>query len=740
MSKIIITAAIRGAHKIVKNCAQKLDDAIAKYGPQQEIGFPDTAYYLPIIYSLMGIPVKSLKDAKVVMDRCMELLPPVPAEKHHLPYLGPGLDAGLATLFAEEIYEAIRILEQPDFYLYGEDIIEKGSEKIWVGPANDVILRKRGVEFVDGSAPGFAAIVGSAPSVEEACALAHEYQTKNLYVFIAARDIAGKTSFAEQLIEGGMQIGWPTRLVPFGPEISGAVFALGFACRAAMAFGGVKPGAALKNLIYNKDRIFAFVNPLSEISDEWYANAAGAINWGFPTITNQDIPQVLPTGICTYEHVVSNVPMKDIGAKSIEVRGLKVVITEVPIPVAFGPAFEGERVRKDDLHSQCGGGKTLAVEWVTSKRMDEVEDGKVEVIGPDIDTVTKPGGALPLAVVVEVAGRNFQADFEPILERQIHHLVNYVQGVMHMGQRDIAWYRISKAAFDKGFRLEHIGKLLHAKYHQDFGAIFDKVQVKLFTEKEKVDEIAAQARKVYAERDARIEGMTDETTDIFYSCTLCQSFAPTHVCVVSPERTGLCGAYNWMDCKASHEINPTGPNQPVQKGECIDDRYGIFVGVNEFVQKASRQAINSVSFYSLLVDPMTTCGCCECIAAILPMCNGIMTVHRDYFGETPCGMKFTTLAGTAGGGLQTPGFVGHSKYNICQRKYLVGDGGLLRLVWMPKSLKEELRERLIKRGEELGYPNLIDMIADETVGVTEEEILPFLTEKGHPALSMESIL
>ncbi len=464
-----------------------------------------------------------------------------------------------------------------------------------------------------------------------------------------------------------------------------------------------------------------------------------AINWGFPTITNQDIPQILPTGICTYEHVVSNVPMKDIGAKSIEVRGLKVTITEVPIPVSFGPAFEGERVRKDDLRAQCGGGKTLAVEWVTSKRMDEVEDGKVEVIGPDIDSVPM-GGALPLAVVVEVAGRNFQADFEPILERQIHHLVNYAQGIMHMGQRDIAWYRFSKAAVEKGFRLEHIGKLLHAKYHQDFGAIFDKCQVKLYTKEEDVKKIAEEARKVYAERDARIEGMTDETTEIFYSCTLCQSFAPTHVCVVSPERTGLCGAYNWMDCKASNQINPTGPNQPVAKGECLDERYGIFAGVNEFVVKASRQAITSVSFYSLLVDPMTTCGCCECIAAVLPMCNGIMTVHRDYTGETPCGMKFTTLAGTVGGGLQTPGFVGHSKYNICQRKYLLGDGGLLRLVWMPKSLKEELRERLIQRGTELGYPNLIDMIADETVGTTEDAIYPFLEEKGHPALKMDPIL
>jgi len=739
VSKFILSAAIRGAHKIVDKCAAKLDEAVQKYGENQEISYPNTAYFLPIIYSLMGAEIKTLKDAVPIMNRCKELLPPEPSEKFYLPFLGPGLDAGLATLFAEEIYEAIRILEQPDFYYFGEDLIEKGAEKIWAGPADDVIMRKRGVEFVDGTAPGFAAIVGSAPSVQEAVDLVHEYQTKNLYIFLAARDIEGKTSVAEQLLEGGVQIGWPTRIVPFGPEISAAVFALGFACRAALSFGGLKKGQALRNLLYNKDRIFALVNPVSEIPDEWYANAAGAINWGFPTITNQDIPEILPTGICTYEHVVSNVPMNELAAKSIEVRGLKVTITEVPVPVSYGPAFEGERVRKGDLYLECGGGKTQAVELVTSKRMDEVEDGKIEIIGPDIKDV-KEGSRLPMAVVVEVAGRAMQPDFEPILERQIHHLVNYAQGVMHIGQRDIAWYRFGKAAIEKGFELKHIGALLHAKYHQDFGAIFDKCQVKIYTEEDKVKEITEQARKIYAERDARIEGMTDETTEIYYSCTLCQSFAPSHVCVISPERTGLCGAYNWMDCKASYEINPTGPNQPIEKGETLDEKYGQWQGVNEFVYKASRQAVERYNFYSLVHEPMTTCGCCECIAAVLPMCNGIMTVNRDYSGETPCGMKFTTLAGVIGGGQVTPGFVGHSKYNVCQRKFILGDGGLLRMVWMPTSLKEELRERLLKRGEELGYPNLIDMIADETVGVTEDEIYPYLEEKGHPALKMESIL
>jgi acetyl-CoA synthase len=195
-----------------------------------------------------------------------------------------------------------------------------------------------------------------------------------------------------------------------------------------------------------------------------------------------------------------------------------------------------------------------------------------------------------------------------------------------------------------------------------------------------------------------------------------------------------------MDCKASFEINPTGPNQPIPKGDSTNALLGQWTGTNAFVFNASRQKISEVSLYSIMVDPMTTCGCCECIAAVLPMCNGIMTVNRDFLGMTPCGMKFTTLAGSAGGGAVTPGFLGHSKYNVTQRKWISGDGGLSRLVWLPKMLKDELRERLLKRGEEIGIPNFIDMIADETIGVTEDEILPFLTEKNHPALSMDSIL
>jgi acetyl-CoA synthase len=733
VSKIIAAAAIRGGHKIMAQAEKKYQEALKKWGPDQEVGFPNTGYYLPVIYGILGIPVKKLGDMKPILDRCRSLIPPLVKEKAWLPYLAPALDAGMATFFAEEIIEAIRYLDDPNFYVQGED---PTSDRLWLGAADDVILRKRGIEFVDGTAPGFAAILGAAPTKEIAAKIAQELQEKNLYVFMAAEN--GGKRFSEQLVEAGVQVGWPTRLVPFGPDYTATVFAMGFATRAAMSFGGIAPGDYRKILIYNKDRVFAFALPLGFVSDEWYANAAGAINWGFPVIADTPIPQVLPTGICTYEHVVSNIPHDQIVQKAVEVRGLKVTVAKVPIPVAYGPAFEGERVRGEDIYLECGGGRTTAVELVTTMDMGEVEDGKIEVIGPDIKDVKAPA-KLPLAILAEVAGRQMQEDFEPILERQIHHLINYAQGLMHIGQRDITWVRIGKAAVEKGFTLRHLGDILHAKFHQDFGTIFDKVQVKIFTEEEKVKNVLEKARKAYRRRDARIEGMTDETEETFYSCTLCQSFAPTHVCIITPERTGLCGAYNWLDGKASFEINPTGPNQPVPKSEVIDPMLGQWKGVNDFVFKASRQKLEKYNAYSIMTDPMTSCGCFECIAAVLPMCNGIMAVNRDFPGMTPCGMKFTTLAGSVGGGSVTPGFVGHSKHYICSKKFIMAEGGIKRLVWMPKMLKEEIMDRLRKRSEEIGIPNLPEMIADETIGTTEEEILPFLTEKNHPALTMPSL-
>ncbi|MBA7690181.1 Carbon monoxide dehydrogenase/acetyl-CoA synthase subunit alpha [subsurface metagenome] len=609
-------------------------------------------------------------------------------------------------------------------------------DDIWLGAADDVILRERGIQFVDGTAPGFAAIVGAAPDVETAVNIARKLQERYLYVFMCAHH--NGTTFAEQLVEGGVQLGWDTRLVPFGREITAAIYAAGFASRAALTFGGVQPGDFRRNLLYNKNRIFAFVMPLGEVTDEWYATAAGAINYGFPVIADSDIPEILPTGVCTYEHVVSNIPHNQIVEKAIEVRGLKIKITEIPIPVSVSPAFEGERIRKEEMHCEFGGQRTPAFEWLRMRDISEVEDASVEVKGADVDSL-EVGGKLPLGIIVEVAGRKMQPDFEPVLERHIHMFMNEAQGLWHMGQRDINWIRISRDAAKAGFKLEHIGKLLHAKFHDDYSSILDKVQVKLFTDQKQVEELRKQAQVVYAERDARLAGMQDEDIDTFYSCTLCQSFAPNHLCVVSPERPGLCGAYSWLDCRAAFEITPSGPNQPISKGNCIEPTIGQWDKVNAFVIKTSGGNVERMSQYSMITDPMTSCGCFECITAVLPSTGGIMIVNREFPEMTPCGMKFSTLAGTVGGGQQTPGFIGHSKHYICSRKFIAAEGGIKRIVWMPTMLKEELKDAIAERVKdiELTPEEFLAKIADETSAATEEEVLEFITKNEHPVTTLE---
>ncbi len=722
MSKLICSSAINGATEWLRRAEEAVVNAIKEKGEDFPVAFPSTTYYLPIIYSFTGKKMETLKDLQGILRDAKNLLPGRVLDEKWLPYLGQTLDAGAAALFACEAIEAVK-------YIMGPNPVDG----IWLGAANDIIMRERGVEFVDGSAPGFAAITGAAPSNEIAVKIAKELQQKNIYVFMGGS--TNGVQFAEQLAAEGIQLGWETRLVPFGKDVSALVYALGFANRTALSFGGVKAGDFAANLKYNKNRVFAFVLALGEVDEEKYALAAGALNYGFPIIADTDIPQILPTGVCTYEHVVSSVPYDTMVEKALEVRGCKIIVTSVPIPAAYGAAFEGERIRKEDTYVEFGGNKSSAFEFVTSAEFDEINDNEFELIGPDIDEVPE-GSVLPLGIWVEVAGRKMQPDFEPILERQIHHLVNGAEGIWHMGQRDIVWTRVSKDGFKKGLRIRDYGKIIHAKFHADYPAIVDKVKVTLITDEAEVEKRLAVARETYQFRNKRVEAMTDESVDIFYSCLLCQAFAPNHVCIITPERLGLCGAYNWLDGKAAYEIDETGGNQPVKKGDCLDPVKGIWTGVNEYVYSNSHKSVDAFCAYSIMDRPMTSCGCFEAICAYLPECNGVMVVNREFLGDTPVGMTFSALAGNVGGGMQTPGFMGVGKVFLSSRKFLSAEGGFARLVWMPKEIKDSIREDLEKRFQEQGLDGFFDKIADETVATTAEEVRAFMEKVGHPALTM----
>ncbi|MDO0246786.1 CO dehydrogenase/CO-methylating acetyl-CoA synthase complex subunit beta [Clostridioides difficile] len=699
-----------GSEQALGAAQAMLAEAIEKNGKEHKVAFPDTAYSLPCIYAATGQKMNTLGDLEGALEVVKSLI-----NRTHL--LEHAFNAGLATALAAEVIEALKYSTMDAPY----------SEPC-AGHITDPIIRSLGVPLVTGDIPGVAVVLGECPDAESAAKVIKDYQSKGLLTFLVGKVI-------DQAIEAGVKMGLELRVIPLGYDVTSVIHVVSVAVRAALIFGGLTPGDLNGLLEYTANRVPAFVNAFGSLSELVVSAGAGAIALGFPVVTDQTVLEV-PMNLLTqkdYDKIV---------ATSLEARGIKIKVTEIPIPVSFAAAFEGERIRKSDMFAEFGGNRTEAWELVVKKEATEVEDHKIEIIGPNIDEVDADGVLrLPLAVIVKIAGKNMQEDFEPVLERRFHYFLNYIEGVMHVGQRDMAWVRISKDAFDKGFRLEHIGEVLYAKMLDEFESVVDKCEITIITDAEKVSELKGEAIAKYNARDERLASLVDESVDTFYSCNLCQSFAPAHVCVVTPERLGLCGAVSWLDAKATKELDPTGPCQPIEKGECLDDRTGVWNSVNETVNQISQGAVESVTLYSILEDPMTSCGCFECICGIMPEANGFVVVNREFASVTPVGMTFGELASMTGGGVQTPGFMGHGRHFISSKKFAYAEGGPERIVWMPKELKDYVADKLNATVKEMtGIENFCDMVCDETIADDSEGVLAFLEEKGHPALAMESVM
>ena len=705
--------AYKGAITAVSYAEILLTRAIRTQGRDQKIGYPNTAYFLPVIRCWSGEKVTTLGELIPILNRMRnQISEALTFEQYRL--------NGMSTWYAAEIIEAIQYI--------GYDETTPRFPEPWTGFIGDPVVRSFGIKMVDWTIPGEAVIVGRAKDSKLAAKIVADLMSKGMMIFLSDEII-------EQLLEENVKLGLDYIAYPLG-NFTQVVHAANYALRAGMMFGGIKPGMTNAQRDYQRRRILAFILYLGEQDFVKDAACAGAIYTGFPVITDQELAEdeQIP------DWFISEPDYDKIIQVALEVRGVKLTNIDIDIPINHGPAFEGETVRKGDMYCEFGGGRTPGFELVEMVG-DDIEDGKITVIGPDIDTLGEDGGRLPLGIHVRVYGRKMQADFEPVLERRVHYFTNYGEGIWHVAQRDLNWLRFTKDAVGKGFRMEHLGRLLYAKFKAEFPAIVDRVQIDLITDEAEVIKRREFAREKYNARDARLRELTDEGVEEFYSCTLCQSFAPTHVCVVAPERVGLCGAVSWLDAKAAFEINPHGANVPILKGECIDEVNGQWKAFNEFIYQNSQRTVEAVNFYTIMDNPMTSCGCFEVIMTMVPEANGFMVVNREHSGMTPCGMNFSTLAGTCGGGAQMPGFMGIGKAYFGSRKFIKADGGLGRLVWMPKALKESLRQILEERAEEDGLGrDFVDKIADESVGVSGEEILPFLEEKGHPALAMDPLM
>ena len=708
---MLINRIFNGNDAVYGLTVNAVDEAVKEHGADKPVGFPHTAYCLPCYYAVTGVKVKTLGELKEALGVVKTLM----TRNHEL---DDALMSGVATALCAEFIEALKYLDGAEPY----------SEPCY-GHLADSIIRELGVPLVTGDIPGVAVILGSAPTAQEGVDLIKSYQKQGILVTLVGGII-------DQATELGLKMGYNVRIVPLGKDVTSVIHVVSVAIRAALIFGNVTPGDAGALLTYTKDRVPAFVNAFKPIDDVILAAGAGAIKLGFPVISNEDENIVEVPGA-----LIACPDVAYFNKVSLEAMGIKIKITDIDIPVAFASAFEGEIIRRKDMQVEFDGSRVDCAELVQTKNMDEVEDHKITVVGPEVDTFEE-GSKHSLAYVVEVAGKKMQPDFEPVIERKFHNYINCIEGVYHTGQRDMFRIRISKDAFNAGFRAKHFGEVLYAQVKNEFEAVVDKCAVTIYTDPAECTRIRHEvAIPTFDRRDERLDTLTDESVDVYYSCILCQAFSPSHVCVVTPERLGLCGAVSWLDAKATHELDPNGPCQVITKERPIDENLGSYEDVDEAVQKFSQGALEHVTLYSIMQDPMTSCGCFECICGIEPFSNGVVIANREYAGMTPLGMTFPEMASMTGGGVQTPGFMGHGKHFISSKKFMKAEGGIERIVWMPKELKDTVAERLNKTAQELyGIENFTDMIGDETVATDPEALVEFLTEKGHPALSMDPMM
>ncbi len=689
-----------------------INNAIAQYGADKAVAFPHTAYSLPCYYAVTGTKVTNLSELKEALGVVKTLMT---REKR----LNDAFMSGVATALCAEFIEVLKYIDGAEPY----------SEPLY-GHLSDAVIRSLGVPLVTGDIPGVAVILGSAPSKEEAVSLVKSYQAQGILVTLVGGVI-------DQCVEAGLNMNADVRIVPLGKDVTSVIHVVSVAVRAALIFGNVKPGDAAGLMKYTFERVPAFVNAFAPLDDVIVACGAGAIALGFPVITNETenifrVPKSL----------IVQTDVSKFNATSLEARDIKIKITKIDIPVSFASAFEGEIIRKGDMQIEFDGSRKDCFELVCTKEATELEDHKFTLIGSDFDQFEQ-GSKQQISYIVDVAGKNMQSDFEPVFERKFHSYVNCIEGVMHTGQRDMIRIRISKATFDAGFRAKDLAEVLYANIKNEFDAVVDKCAVTIITDADQCSKLRKElAIPAYDRRDERLTSLTDEAVPVYYSCIMCQAFSPSHVCVVTPERLGLCGAVSWLDAKATNQLDPQGPCQVITKERVIDENLGRYEDVDEAVAKFSRGALEHVTLYSIMEDPMTSCGCFECICGIEPMSNGVIIANREYAGQTPLGMTFGELASMTGGGVQTPGFMGHGKHFISSKKFMKAEGGIERIVWMPKELKETVSERLNKTAKELyGIDNFCDMIGDETVATDDPEaLLAFLTEKNHPALKMDPLM
>lgn len=651
-------------------------------------------YFPPTISSLLlGRSIFSLEDLKEVVDE--------------LARFSMSSDPSIKNLATLSIYE-LRIL------------LNSIISKSFLNPMDINEAKTYALKLISGISPGLIVVVGDDPLTLEK--LLSKAQRLGFVIFVVSNRF-------REIFEGGLVIDGRRGLIKHVSidPIDGLVYSIGLAIRLLSISGYPVERGNIHEYLGKRIRMGIALLTISKPIESTLLNAISDL--GICIVTSAEL------GYGT--NVIHVDRIEDVLSAICSRLGI-LEILEKELPIGFSSVYEGKSVRDRDVYVEFGNIKPY-FELVVSRKLEDVVDGSVEVIGLDIDSMTE-GSIQPIGILVEVAGVRMKKEYEPVIERSIHRVINYGEETWHVGQRYSGWIRITRRGVEKGFKLRHLGLMLYVGLKRLYGDIVDRLQVKIYTDEALVTQLLEIAKTIYDERDRRLVGLIDEDVGRYYACTMCQSFLSNHVCIITPERPGLCGTVTYIDAEVAYELRGEASGiRSIERGKPIDVSRGEWDGVNKAISQLTHGAINRVSLYSLVSNPTTSTLSFECISVFIPECNGIMVVDYSYRGETPIGLSFSTLAGMISG-LQMPGFLGHSRRWILSRKYFRAEDGVKRIVWMPSSLKETLGEEFRSRCVEEGVPDLPEKIADENTARTLDELLEWLIRVKHPVLELPPIL
>jgi CO dehydrogenase/acetyl-CoA synthase alpha subunit len=356
MIEQLVSITQKAINELFKETKAILERTIEEKGENFSFELPDTAYGVPLIYAFEGIKINTAGGLKNFLEKIA-----IDIEKSH----NDIKKLALNYLYLTESYLVLK-------YINGEEP-EKTSDFIYYGFLGDTIQRTLGVQLVDGRIPAVAVLLGNIES-DKLISIVKELQEKRILTFLIG-------PVAEEFIKNFQRHGFEAYVVPVGTKTEHTVYVIDWAVRASLIFGGQTAGDKDAIIDYVRKRINAFAISFGSLDEKAVAMAMGAVLLAIPVITDQSIPDISIPEIAEYPLLTAEKDYLKIARKAIETRGLKIVIEKPPIPVSYGPAFEGERVRKEETFIEFGGQRTPAFELVQIKDLSEIEDEKIHIIG-----------------------------------------------------------------------------------------------------------------------------------------------------------------------------------------------------------------------------------------------------------------------------------------------------------------------------------------------------------------------